>query len=1024
MRHVACFLLAVLMAGSASLLCAPAGASVVAGSGAPGPAEPCEALVRRVLDAYARLDKRTVASLCERAVSEDPRFRDPLDKLVVSAKAYEYRELGFADWHAEEKSASCLVVVHSTTTWRDPAGKTSGWGLLRVAAGQDPDGEWRVQLWADVASIPNDPLMQALNRIVAAVNARKADQAAIDSGIEGVPPVALAGLAERLTNGLLQSGGTLGKATTIAWAQAGLLVARRAKDPVQVGYVCGAKALTLATDGDYTGAVASINEGLAGLAGSTAYGVASSLYQMRAEVAADRGQYAEAIHDVDLALGAFDPSTQGLNNRLGLLGTKARLQATAGDPSAATTVAEYRRTALLPDSGRSPAWDASAEFALGESLASEGKREDGEAQMRRALATQGLSQYPQVASRLRIRLAWFLIDCAMPVSAMEEIEQCRREAAATVDLPLGGMAERTLSLANGSLGEMDLMMAGLADTWATDWGRQPAGFPSLSPSWQNYQVALWLRRLDAMSAARDLAWTRTHWLGWSSPGSLLWPREPTTFPFDAGSVDAARPEVDYLAKFSAFRRAPRERTSLSFSDWPEVRDQLKGGADMAWALAVTGRLGGARLLIDQIVQRAKEYGEPRITQQANLMAATVMLGGGATDEADRFAGEAGRVWVGSEGEWDATLLHALVLERKGRVKEAISTYRSILASVYRVRETQGDVEYRAGLLRYAQKPTFNACRLLAAQGRAAEAFELAESYKGRTLAEALLSPAPAAANALTDRQSDELRALDEGVTEQETAVLDHRPAERSELGLPLLSPDMALAAKRTERELYLRSLDTRAPEAKRFRPAAVADLGPIVAEGPSGARRVIFSYLCGESGTIAFVVRSAASGRPVLEAYLLGSVQEPPGDQTGQGGPDEPAGEAGAERQGAPGQAGVKADLVSACAGREGKPLDPRAVSQTDCTYAAPAREWYQTLIVPLESALSRLGPDDEVIISPDVGLYRIPFPALIDGRNRHLIEHVAISYAHSCTVLALLNGRPKVAGSARPLRPSHSWWP
>src|ERR1051325_8359965 len=96
-------------------------------------------------------------------------------------------------------------------------------------------------------------------------------------------------------------------------------------------------------------------------------------------------------------------------------------------------------------------------------------------------------------------------------------------------------------------------------------------------------------------------------------------------------------------------------------------------------------------------------------------------------------------------------------------------------------------------------------------------------------------------------------------------------------------------------------------------------------------------------------------------------------------------------------------------------------ISAGDLRYRAAARELFATLIAPVER---QIGGAKVLCIVPDETLWRVPFAALVDERERFLVERFAVSYAPSLPAYreiasrsASLGGTPRVlavAGSVR----------
>src|SRR5262249_41547179 len=80
-----------------------------------------------------------------------------------------------------------------------------------------------------------------------------------------------------------------------------------------------------------------------------------------------------------------------------------------------------------------------------------------------------------------------------------------------------------------------------------------------------------------------------------------------------------------------------------------------------------------------------------------------------------------------------------------------------------------------------------------------------------------------------------------------------------------------------------------------------------------------------------------------------------------------------------------------------------RRVAERNLIFRAPAQKLYDLLLKPAQSLL---GGKSSLVIVPDDLLWELPFQALIDERDRYLIERSAVSYAPSLTVLREMRAR------------------
>jgi CHAT domain-containing protein len=80
-----------------------------------------------------------------------------------------------------------------------------------------------------------------------------------------------------------------------------------------------------------------------------------------------------------------------------------------------------------------------------------------------------------------------------------------------------------------------------------------------------------------------------------------------------------------------------------------------------------------------------------------------------------------------------------------------------------------------------------------------------------------------------------------------------------------------------------------------------------------------------------------------------------------------------------------------------------RRLAERNLDFRAPAHKLYDLLLKPAQSLL---GGKSNLVIVPDDQLWELPFQALIDERDRYLIERSAVSYAPSLTVLREMRAR------------------
>ncbi|HEY9432613.1 MAG TPA: CHAT domain-containing tetratricopeptide repeat protein [Blastocatellia bacterium] len=80
-----------------------------------------------------------------------------------------------------------------------------------------------------------------------------------------------------------------------------------------------------------------------------------------------------------------------------------------------------------------------------------------------------------------------------------------------------------------------------------------------------------------------------------------------------------------------------------------------------------------------------------------------------------------------------------------------------------------------------------------------------------------------------------------------------------------------------------------------------------------------------------------------------------------------------------------------------------RRLAERNLGFRAPARKLYDLLLKPAQSLLRG---KSSLVIAPDDRLWELPFQALLDERDRYVIERSAVSYAPSLTVLREMRAR------------------
>jgi CHAT domain-containing protein/Tfp pilus assembly protein PilF len=248
-------------------------------------------------------------------------------------------------------------------------------------------------------------------------------------------------------------------------------------------------------------------------------------------------------------------------------------------------------------------------------------------------------------------------------------------------------------------------------------------------------------------------------------------------------------------------------------------------------------------------------------------------------------------------------------------------------------------------------------RLLAAQGRHAEALAYAERAKARVLLDTLQSGRVRVEKAVSQPDRERERLLGEKIIEANTALARERQRPAPDRArLPELEAQLQKA--RLDYEDFQARLYASYPALQAQRGEARVITPPEAAALLPDARTAFLEFVAAENQTLLLVITRGAGGQAEVASFPIAVKQQALRERV----------------------AGLRAML----AGRDNR-------------YSRPARELYDLLLAP---AAALLAGKTSLVIVPDGPLWEMPFQALITPQNRFLLEDCTLAYAPSLTVL------------------------
>src|SRR5262245_47987174 len=315
--------------------------------------------------------------------------------------------------------------------------------------------------------------------------------------------------------------------------------------------------------------------------------------------------------------------------------------------------------------------------------------------------------------------------------------------------------------------------------------------------------------------------------------------------------------------------------------------------------------------------------------------------------------------------WNAQELIGRGLRALGQPAEARRSFLAAIATIESLRhEVAGGGQQQQSFLESRLSPWRGMIALLISQKEYAEALTFAEQSKARALLDTLQSGRVSLRQSLSpqERQSEE---------EQRLRLVSLNSQLTSELQRDKPDPSRVAELKsgiekaRLEFEALETSLYVAHPELKVDRGEAYIIKMEELASLLPDATSALLEYVVTDEATFLFVVT-----KPQRQAAAETRVFTIPIKQT---------------------------DLA--------KQIEcfRQRLSERNLGVRVPAHKLYDLLLKPAQSLLSG---KSSLVIVPDDRLWELPFQALLDERDRYLIERSAVSYAPSLTVLREMRAR------------------
>jgi len=397
---------------------------------------------------------------------------------------------------------------------------------------------------------------------------------------------------------------------------------------------------------------------------------------------------------------------------------------------------------------------------------------------------------------------------------------------------------------------------------------------------------------------------------------------------------------DYDAAIDHYRRAIRFSPEMIKGMEPMMRSAL------GTAYLRAGRLAEAEEMISSAIDCARNLDMTALSEPLAVLG-ELRLAQGRPQEALDAANQV-RVLASEAGDsWPVDALAGRALKHLGRIGEAETAFRS---AIERIEATRSQLEVAEGAAtRYFDDktdPYAELAELLATSGRAAEALELSEQMRARTLAVVLEQGKIDISATMEPAEKERERELNERLAELNGILLENPKNEDARKARDAARLDL----DRFRDELFVSHPAVQLRRALRGAPIAIPD---------ELADTLIVEYIVRDHGVLAITARRARDGRMRNSARFI------------------------------PVSSSRLATLVNSFL---------EALAHRDAGYREHARTLYDLLLGPIEK---QMHARKRVCVIPDGVLWKLPFHALVDREERHVIERMPLFYAASVRTLA-----------------------
>jgi CHAT domain-containing protein len=315
--------------------------------------------------------------------------------------------------------------------------------------------------------------------------------------------------------------------------------------------------------------------------------------------------------------------------------------------------------------------------------------------------------------------------------------------------------------------------------------------------------------------------------------------------------------------------------------------------------------------------------------------------------------------------WVAQQLIGKALRALGQPAEARLSFLAAISAIESLRhEVAGNGQQQQSFLENRLSPWLDMIALLVSQKEYTEAFNFAERSKARALLDTLQSGRASLRQSLSPQErntEEEFRFRLVSLNSQLTSEL--RRDKPDSLRVAELKTNIVKA--RLEFEALETNLYATHPELKIDR----GEVSIISAHGLAALlpddTRALLEYIVTDEATYLFVVSKQRKQAPVETRVFTIPIK--------------------------------RTDLA--------KQIESfrRQLAERNLRVRAPAHKLYDLLLKPAQALLRG---KSSLVIAPDDRLWELPFQALLDERDRYLIERSAVSYAPSLTVLREMRAR------------------